>query len=286
MSRYVDERQDILRSTEAAARYLRGLHTAFQSWYLAMASYNAGEGRILGAVVRGNSRDFWELVERKALPRETRNYVPKILAAIIIGRHPVKYGFHIADVEAFPETERAEISGGVRLSRIAAKIGVPTEVLKRLNPHLRRGMTPANLKTYAIWVPKGMADEVSESRKELERTRVRASSADRVVASAGYHIVRRGQTLSAIARRYRTSVSRLKRLNGLHSSRIQVGKRLRVSSRSRSSHHRVIHRVRRGEALSEISSRYGVSLRQIKRVNGLDSNRIYVGQHLVIRKGI
>lgn len=286
MSSYVDERQDILRSTEAAARYLRGLHMAFQSWYLAMASYNAGEGRILGAVVRGNSRDYWELVERKALPPETRNYIPKILAAIIIGRHPEKYGFKIVDEEAFPEAEGAEIPGGVLLSSVAAKIDVPVKKLEELNPHLRRGMTPANLKTYSLWVPKGKADDVSRARSSFASTKVRLRPANRAVASKDYHVVRRGQNLASIARKYGMSVSTLKRLNGLQSPRIQLGAKLRVSGSVQASNRRIIHRVRRGEALSNISNQYGVSLQKIKRTNGLESSRIYIGQSLVIRKGI
>jgi membrane-bound lytic murein transglycosylase D len=283
---YVDERQDILRSTEAAAKYLRGLHTAFQSWYLAMASYNAGPGRIMGAVVRGNSRDYWELVERKALPSETRNYVPKVLAAVIIGRQLDKYGFEQPDGEAFPKVAAAEIAGGVRLTHVASKTGIDLAVLKQLNPHLRRGMTPPNKKTYSIWVPDGKEDQVVAVRAELAKKRVRSRRADRQVASRGYHIVRRGQNLSSIARKYGISVSRLKALNGLRSSRITVGKKLRVSGSVRASTGRVIHRVRKGEALGMISSRYGVPLKRLKRVNGLNSSKIYAGQRLVIRKGI
>src|SRR5690606_40347094 len=92
-NQYVDERRDIIRATEAAAKYLTDLHNVFQSWYLAMAGYNAGENRVLGGIMRAGTRDFWELVEKKALPPETRDYVPKFLAATIIGKNPKKYGF-------------------------------------------------------------------------------------------------------------------------------------------------------------------------------------------------
>lgn len=227
---YVDERQDIVRATEAAARYLRGLHTAFQSWYLAMAGYNAGEGRILGAVVRANSRDYWDLVEKKSLPSETRNYVPKVLAAIIIGRHPDKYGFKNIEEDAFPDYEGVEVPGGVSLSKIASKTGIQLSMLKKLNPHLRRGMTPASSKTYTLWVPDGRAGVVADARSALEKYRVRAKKTRSLASRKGYHIVRRGQSLSTIARRYGISVARLKRLNGLRSSKIQAGKRLRIAS--------------------------------------------------------
>lgn len=228
---HLDERQDIVRSTEAAARYLRGLHTAFQSWYLAMASYNAGEGRIVGAVVRGNSRNFWELAERKALPPETRNYVPKVLAALIIGRNPGKYGFKDIEEAPFPKYEGAPIPGGVHLKHVASKAGIPLKVLKRLNPHLIRGMPPPHLDTYTIWVPAGDAARVAEQQSTLAKLRVRARKPTRAVASGKYHLVRPGQSLSTIARRYGLSIAKLKRINGLRSSSIQAGKKLRIAGR-------------------------------------------------------
>ncbi|MGE4234370.1 MAG: transglycosylase SLT domain-containing protein [Bacteriovoracia bacterium] len=224
-NRYLDERRDIIRSTKAAAIYLSGLHTAFQSWYLAMASYNAGEGRILGAVVKGNSRNFWDLVDRKALPPETRNYVPKILAAIIIGKHPQRYGFKNFEESPFPEVEIAHVPGGVRLRDIANRSDLSLTQLRFLNPHLIRQITPANMKTYDIWVPAGQAKEIEGMRSKFARVR---------------HVVRHRR----IARK--------------------------------------VHRVRRGEALSLISDRYGVPLAKIKRANDLRSNRIYAGQSLVI----
>ncbi len=228
---HIDERQDIVRSTEAAARYLGGLHTAFQSWYLAMASYNAGEGRIVGAVVRGNSRNFWELAERKALPAETRNYVPKVLAALIIGRNPAKYGFTDVEDSPFPKYEEAIVPGGVRLKLVASKTGISLKTLKRLNPHLVRDMTPPNLESYPVWVPEGEAAQVAEQNAVFAKNRVRARKASRSVASKNFHLVRRGQSLSTIARRYGLSVAKLKRLNGLRSSSIQAGKKLRVAGR-------------------------------------------------------
>lgn len=239
-TRYLDERRDMIRSTEAAARYLKDLHTAFQSWYLAMAGYNAGEGRILRAIMKGNSRDFWHLVEKKALPPETRNYVPKFMAAAIIGHNPEKYGFNDIEAEPFPEHEPAEVPGGVRLQEIARQTGVPLATLKRMNPHLIRAITPADRSSYSIWVPAGKKDEVEGAKAALARTRIRAS---RTYASAA-------------------------------SSKHTHGKKV------------VFHRVRRGEALTLISRRYGVPISRIKKLNSLRSNRIYAGQKLVIKRGI
>lgn len=276
---YVDERRDIIHSTHAAAEYLRNLHIAFQSWYLAMAGYNAGEGRILGAILRGGTRDFWELVEKKSLPPETRNYVPKFLAAAIIGRHPEKFGFRVNEPEKYPSVESVRVPGGVRLNEVAKRIGVPSRTLSSLNPHLLRKMTPANLATYPIWVPKGAAERTAELRPVFAKLRIRS---ERAVATSGkkYHRVRRGETLSVIARKYSLSVLQLKRLNGLRSSRIYVGSRLVVAGSSKSAQY---HRVRRGDALTLIARRYGVSVGQLKRLNRLGSNRIYVGQRLRVR---
>lgn len=229
---YLDERKDILRSTTAAANYLKDLYTVFQSWYLAMAGYNAGEGRILGAIIRGNSRDFWELVEKKALPPETRNYVPKVLAATIIGKNPERFGFRVEELPPFPEVESADVWGGVPLSSVAKEIDVPLQTLKRINPQLTRSVTPPHIKNCSIWVPQGKADLVQEALPTLARNRLKLKT--RAVASR--------------------------------------------STRR----HRVVHRVRRGEALSLISQRYGVSLSKIKQANRLRTNRIYVGQNLFI----
>lgn len=281
---YLDERRDIIRSTVAAARYLKALYTAFQSWYLAMASYNAGEGRILGAIIRGSSRDFWTLVEKKALPPETRNYVPKFLAAVIIGRHPEKYGFHDIDSggSAFPKVEEAAVWGGLRLGTIASKLGVPFKTLKEINPHLVRSMTPTSLETYPIWVPEGMAEKLKRLQPALAKHRLRGRArAARAVASGGRHKVRRGETLASIARRYRMSVAALRRINRMRSDRIYVGRTIKVAA-SGDDGQNVTHKVRPGEALSVISHRYKVPVSRLKRVNRLRGNRIFAGQRLII----
>lgn len=283
-TREIDERRDIIRSTESAAKYLRNLHTAFQSWYLAMAGYNAGEGRILGAIMRGGSRDFWELVEKKALPPETRNYVPKFLAAAIIGKHPEKYGFHDIEAPVFPKVEPAQVAGGVRLRDIATKAGIPLSTLKQVNPHLLRDMTPHNRSAYTLWVPEGEATKVQSVQAVLAQMKVRIRpQTPRTLASVrrDVHVVRRGENLSSIARRYGMNISALKRLNGLRSNQLQAGKRLSVSATTNDSR-QVIHRVKRGEALAVIAERYAVSLSELRQANELRSSRIYAGQRLVI----
>jgi len=280
----VDERKDIIRSTEAAARYLKNLHTAFQSWYLAIASYNAGEGRILGAIMRGGTRDFWELVEKKSLPPETRNYVPKFLAGVIIGQHPEKYGFTDIESNPFPEVQSVSVAGGVSLSSIASRSGVSLTLLRRLNPHLYRGRTPRAYRNYDVWIPKDTDQSLDQIQQKLaalhpvRRTSRRHLASHSPVGRNQYHRVARGENLTMIARRYHLSVSMLKKINGLHGNRLQAGKRLLVSRK-------IIHRVRSGEALTVIAARYNTSLKRIKRMNDLKNNRIYAGQRLVIAAG-
>jgi membrane-bound lytic murein transglycosylase D len=293
---YVDERRDIFRATEAAAQYLKALNTEFDSWYLAMASYNAGPGRIRGAIRRGKSRDFWELAQRRVLPVETQNYVPKFLAASIIGKNPAKFGFKNIQGEALPTVKAVNVAGGVLLSDVSKHGSIPIAQLKKMNPHLLRGMTPANRSTYELWVPESRVSAVQRAHSTLARLR-KPPVSQRVLAAASsdsrVHIVRRGQHLNLIAKRYGTSVAQLKRLNGLKSNQIQAGQRLRVTASSSSRRvqrtpasrngKKIIHRVRKGEVLASISQRYGVSIRSIKRMNDLDSSKIYVGQRLVVR---
>lgn len=234
----LDERRDVVRSTAAAAVYLKNLHAAFQSWYLAMAGYNAGEGRILRTVVNGGSRDFWELVERKALPAETRDYVPKFLAALLIGRNPEKFGFRRPRAPAFPSFEAALVPPRVPLQEVARHSGISLSTLKLLNPHLIRGRSPNQSAPYAIWVPKGQALQTVEARYKMETspTLVVRAPSSRSVAKAkapNFHRVRRGETLGSISARYKTNVAALRRLNRLRGTKVWVGQRLRLADNGR-----------------------------------------------------
>ncbi len=239
---YLDERRDIIRSTEAAAKYLKGLYTVFQSWYLAMASYNAGEGRILGAILRGHGRDFWKLVEAKALPPETRDYVPKFLAASIIGKNPAKYGFKVSKVAAFPKVKSAIVPGGVSLVAVSQVTKVDAKTLQFLNPHLIRKATPANRMTYEIWVPQGKESLVADAQDVLYRlrkvekriVRTTSSSTRRPAGKSSrkkavvYHQVKAGERLTLISRKYGVSIQALKKMNSLRGNTIFAGQRLKV----------------------------------------------------------
>jgi membrane-bound lytic murein transglycosylase D len=151
----VDERLDVLRSTKAAARYLKDLKNEFGSWYMAMAAYNCGEGRVRSAIRRHRTHDFWTLQKRRALPRETAEYIPKFQAAMVIARNPSKYGFQSKTHYEFPEFRRVKIRGQLALHEIAKRQKVSVMSLKALNPHLLLNRLPRARKGYDVWVVAG-----------------------------------------------------------------------------------------------------------------------------------
>ncbi|MDZ4660668.1 MAG: transglycosylase SLT domain-containing protein [Pseudomonadota bacterium] len=228
----LDERRDIIRSTESAAKYLKDLHNEFGSWYLALAGYNAGEGRIRRGIRKGKSNDFWKLVHARKLPRETMNYVPKFLAAVIIGKNPEKHGFENLHSEKFPEIAKVKIPPLIQLKQIAELAQIPLANLVEINPHLLREVTPQIYPHYEIWAPKDQAQIIEGFVSQLtpiENDKIpkpsRSYSSDENTKS---HRVRWGENLLSIARRYGLSVSALKKFNGLKSDRIFKGQRLKL----------------------------------------------------------
>tara|TARA_B100001248_G_scaffold262195_1_gene256654 strand:+ start:17210 stop:18892 length:1683 start_codon:yes stop_codon:yes gene_type:complete len=293
---YADERRDFVLSTQAAAQYLKALYNLFGDWYLAIASYNVGENRVKRLVMRYQTRDFWELAKRRKLPRETINYVPKYIAAKLIAKNPAKYGFNDVEWQEPVRFDELEVKEPVHLEKYAKALGLSYEEMKRYNPMYRSKLAmPAKGKTANIKVPAGTLDK---AQKLVANYIVRDKGLIASMQQPEYvrYRVRRGDTLGHIARRFRTRVSTIKRLNGMRSSFIRSGQRLLVPARDRggrsyasSSYKRSsasavggYHRVRRGENLSLIASRYGTSVSAIKRANGLRSSRIYPGKKLKI----
>jgi len=150
---FVDERQDPEKSTRAAARYLRDLYQQFGCWYLAAASYNAGEKRIEKTVTRSGSRDFWLMAQNNLLPRETCNYVPQFIAAALIAKDPLKYGFGKISYQSPTKYEVVNVPGGTDLRRFAYSLEISYEVLRELNPEIKKGTISAAEARYALRVP-------------------------------------------------------------------------------------------------------------------------------------
>jgi len=158
VDRWVDERRDPVKATDAALDYLQFLHDRYDSWYLAAAAYNAGFGRVDRALRKNAGRGkgdedlYWEIIEH--LPRETRDYVPKILAATALAREAERYGFHVTRGAAPYEFERVWVPGGTPLAKVAREVGIEAKLLKELNPHLVHAVTPPGA-SYGLRVPVG-----------------------------------------------------------------------------------------------------------------------------------
>lgn len=228
VDQWVDERLDPERSTVAAAAHLRDLYTQFGSWTLAQAAYNAGELTVARAVRATGSSDFWVLNRTKFLRRETKDFVPAIQAATIIGRNPDQYGFEIGEAGA-DEVERVAVPPATDLRRLAAAAGISLQMLRTLNPVLVRGVTPPGM-TWELRVPAGTRDGVLAALAPRRPVTVaRGAAPRRTAASAEIHVVRPRDTVSAIAKRYGVSVADVLRWNRLgQHDWIRPGDRLRV----------------------------------------------------------
>jgi membrane-bound lytic murein transglycosylase D len=218
---YIDERSDVEKATVAAAKYLRTLNRIFDGdWHLALASYNGGPGRMQRAIKRVGIDDFWKLSEKpRVLPRETREYVPMILAAIVIARNPAQYGFSFESEEA-PAFETVTLPRPVDLRRVAEWTDTTIDQIQALNPELRRWTTPLKDKDYELKVPAGTADVVAAKLTD-------APAAD--LASLKYYTVKRGETLLGIARKLRVSKADLAEANDIKATaRVAPGQKLMV----------------------------------------------------------
>ena len=159
---WIDERKDFLKATRAAIRYMTDLYQQFSSWYLVAASYNMGENGVRRLIQRHGTRNFWELADRGVLPQETRDYVPKIIAAMLISKAPALYGFRELEYQMPLSYESVNVPGGTDIVNLASYLGVSERYLRDLNPELLKGFVPAGVRGHSIRVPKGSMYEVSQ----------------------------------------------------------------------------------------------------------------------------
>jgi membrane-bound lytic murein transglycosylase D len=277
---WVDERSDPDKSARAAAAYLKDLYGMFGDWYLALAAYNAGEGKIQRSLNQTRKSDFWSLASTKSLRRETKNYVPAILAATLIAKQPAKYGFDVPS-QTKVDTEIVRIDGQTDLRVLSRLAGLDPDMLKQLNLHLRRGMTPPGATT-EVRVPIGYAEGIAAAYANLP-------AADRLVLAR--HEVASGESIAAIARRYGVSSAAISHANGLgKSGAVKPGQELiipavapTVSDVDVSRTHAVSYRVRRGDTLSRIAARYRTTPSAIAAASRISvRSNIIVGQRLTI----
>jgi len=279
---WVDDRRDPAKALDAATTFLDELHGMFGDWRLAMSSYNAGPGRVRRAIRNGGTKDFWELYPGTYLPTETKNYVPQIMAAAIIGHHPERYGFTEIAWQDELVYDVSRVEGSVDLEVIAKCADTTVAEIKALNPGLRRYATPPE--GYDVRVPKGASQTFAAALAKVpKRKRVEVVR----------HSIRKGETLSRIASNYGVSTGDLQRVNGLkNADRIYVGMSLMIptkgmpaptqaASSSRSTPAKTsTYTVRSGDSLSLIASRHGMSVDRLKSMNGLGSSTIHPGQRL------
>lgn len=233
---YVDERRDPVKSTVAAARYLRDLYDLFGTWPLAMAAYNAGEGKVMRALHTAQAESFSDIAKTRLIRRETKEYVPRFMAATIIAKNPDRYGFPQTDIRLH-EFEEVIVQRPVHFKTIANLTGISYQDLKLLNPELRRDATPPDDTEYHLKVPVGTKDRVE---RLLDRApthkfaplpvpiKVRQVKTEPPEAGHWYR-VRVGDSLEKIAKRFKISVKALKNNNNLTGPTIKVGSRLVIA---------------------------------------------------------
>ncbi|HPD60499.1 MAG TPA: transglycosylase SLT domain-containing protein [Thermodesulfobacteriota bacterium] len=229
VDKWVDERRDPEKSTQAAVRYLKDLYTMFGDWYLALTAYNAGEGKVAAAIQRYNSTDLWYLREKTYLKQESCDFVPKLLAAITIGKKPGEYGFAACDSSApIPHLTKVHIPFSVDLKMIAATAEISLSELQRYNPELCSTRTPPDRQGYWIKIP-ASKEEIFTKNFSQHKDQLKKSSATVIDAAGGKHRVKSGETLGVIARKYNTSVSQLMKLNGIKNPHtLRLGQILRI----------------------------------------------------------
>lgn len=287
---WVDERRCPIKSTYAAAKLFRDLHDDYGDWYLAMVGYNAGPGRVKKAMEITGSRDFWVWADhRKALRAETRDYVPKFIAATIMAKNPEKFGFRNLDYQDAWEHESAPVETQTDLSVIAKCAGVGEDKVFELNSHLVRGVTPPGHRNYKVRLPKG-----TKNKFLLAYAKIPEDERVQIVR----HKVRRGDTMYKVARKYGVSRTALAKANGLSTrARLQGGRTLIIPVGSYAKYAKydkggggsggsklIRYKVRRGDTLSTIAAKYpGVTVSKLKRWNRMGRRtHIRTGQRLKI----
>ena len=272
---WIDERQDPEKATRAAAQHLRDLYGLFGDWYLAMAAYNCGPGNVQKAIERTGYADFWELYNRKALPRETKNYVPIIIALTLIAKDAAHYNI-LADPEAPVATDVVKPGRPIDLRLVAETIDVDVETLRILNPSLLRMATPDE-PSFELHLPQGTGEKFTAE--------IATIPPDKWI-SWRRHRVEAGETLASIAKKYRVTVAAIADANNIERpAALEPGTKLTIPAMQPATETKrllVSYRVRRGDTLAGIADRFNVDSEDVRRWNRLKSNRVSRGMVLRI----
>ncbi|NCC73447.1 MAG: LysM peptidoglycan-binding domain-containing protein [Sphingobacteriia bacterium] len=297
----VDDRYDPYKSTIAAARHLKDLYDIYQDWWLAMAAYNSGGGNVNKAIRRaGGIKNYWAVWPY--LPRETRGYVPAFIAVAYVMNHAAEHNiFPVHPGILYHAIDTVQVYDVLSFDQISEILSISEEDLRYLNPSFKDGIIPATSNNkYVLRLPRTLTgyfvskeEEIynHKTQKGIEKEKLLALVKE--AQQAQIHIVKKGETLGGIARRYNTSVSRIQSWNNLRNTMIRPGQKLVVRSSTPISNTtaqksgnenggKIKHKVRRGENLGSIASKYNCTVKQLKRWNNLNSNTIYPNQTLVI----
>jgi membrane-bound lytic murein transglycosylase D len=272
---WIDERQDPEKATRAAAQHLRDLYGLFGDWYLAMAAYNCGPGNVQKGIERTGYADFWELYKRNVLPRETKNYVPIIIALTLIAKDAAHYSIQ-ADPDAPVPTDIVKPGRPIDLRLVAETIDVDVETLRSLNPSLLRMATPDD-PSFELRLPQGTGEKFTAE--------IAAIPPDKWV-SWRRHRVEPGETLTSIAKKYRVTPAAIAEANNIErTAAMEPGVKLTIPATQLSTETKrllVSYRVRRGDTLAGIADRFSVNSEDVRKWNRLRSNHVSRGMVLRI----
>jgi membrane-bound lytic murein transglycosylase D len=275
---WVDDRQDPEKATRAAAHHLHDLYNIFGDWYLAMAAYNSGPGNVQKAIERTGYADFWELYKRNVLPKETRNYVPIILAMTLIAKDPARYGISVTP-EPVVISDRVKPGQPIDLRLVAETIDVDVQTIRALNPSLLRTVTP-NDPNFELNLPAGTADRFLADLAEIPAAKW---------VSWRRHRVEEGESLSHVAVTFHVTPAAIADANDLNiRAPLEVGKKLIIPAAAKPEFalgKLTYYRVRKGDTLQGIADEYSVSSAEIQRWNHLASAKVTRGMRLRVYPG-
>jgi membrane-bound lytic murein transglycosylase D len=289
VNQWVDERRDPEKSTVAAAKYLKQLYDRYNDWYLAAAGYNAGEGKIDRAIKKYATEDFWELSEGKYLRNETKDYVPKLIAAAVIARNPEKYGFHRVEYEKPVGFEDVELKRAVDL-RIAAKCaGTDYDTLKTLNPELLHWVTPPSQDRYSLKIPLGTKEKFLSSLAALPDKKLMGDEIEKVEEPTSVRKLARERGLPAELVAIANGLSADDEIKSGTSVVLPLsppeGEEFYEKNYERRRGGRMIaYRVKKGDSVQVISRKLGISVAALKDYNPqVNWSRVHTGQKLKLQ---
>jgi len=291
---WVDERRQPEKATKAATRYLSRLYAEFGDWHLAVAAYNGGENRIEAAIKDYNTKDFWEIAESEGIYLETKRYVPKLIAAILIARNPEKFGFTDIQYLKPQQYDVIDIPGGVDLEAVAVTANTSVKQLRTLNNELQKNQTPPKQKNYTLRIPVGTKELVASNLNKIYP-----------VSTITYttHTVKNNETLTTICALYNISKTTLLKANNLRTAGLKKGLRLQIPSTSTKyvllkdgerpedrlaksdtdKRQMVLHQMKSGETLSKLAKQYQVPVKTIMQWNKITNlQQVKQGQQIVL----